>query len=264
MLERELGAVADRLARERDRRLDDGEHVDRPEGDVVHAREREEIAHDRPNAIHALERDLEHLAALARALPERREQALRDLDVVEHVAERVVHLVGDARGEHADRRHAIRHEQLLLQTNAIGHVAPDDEPRWLAFEGHVLRGRDLDDDDAPVARDQTNLAELRHVRVDRLAHTRRDQLARFGLDEIEERLADDRLERFEAEALHVGAVHPEEVSLPMDDDEVGYPIEQIEELRGRSLRLGDPLGELAKLLLPFGFRGPGLGSHTDR
>lgn len=120
------GPMPDLVPRHPQHRLHDGHHVDGPDQLFLGSGEDLQVAHDRAQPLGALVRVVEHLAQLAVlgrepvALGQLDDVAGRQLEVGRHARQRVVQLVGDARGQEAHRGHAFGDEELLLHLLALG------------------------------------------------------------------------------------------------------------------------------------------------
>ena len=122
----ELGAVADLVLRDSDRRVEDRVDVERHvAGAAVVAAERPEVPHDVAHAQRALARLVEHLPVLWIAAPALQHEA----QVGQHVRQGVVDLVRDAGGEQPHARHALAALELLEQRLPLRDVARDEHGR---------------------------------------------------------------------------------------------------------------------------------------
>ena len=163
-------AILELVAQHGQRRLDGGVDVDRRRRIVVGVRERSQIAHDAVDADHPLLRLLQHRrgleqhrADLARGAAAGHagqlahllldEPHLRDqrLDVGEHERRRIVDLVRDAGGQHADRRQLLGLQPAHLAVAVLGDVADE-------HHGAAARDRQRARDVGAAALDHRRLA----------------------------------------------------------------------------------------------------------
>jgi len=117
----EARAVPDLVPRDPDRRLELRADVRRRPAALAGARERAQRADDVPDPV----RGVAGVRDRAREVQPRLELAAEEVEVRRDRCERVVDLVGDARGERSEPGHPLRELELRLHRAPLGHVRHD-------------------------------------------------------------------------------------------------------------------------------------------
>ena len=119
------------MARELDRGVDDRGHVGRLDALLGRARVGAQVVDEAADAVRAVERVVERARAVDQRVAARHgpDRGARDLDVGDHVGQRVVDLVGHAGGQRAERGHPLGDREL-----AVGLAELAGPPRDLALE----------------------------------------------------------------------------------------------------------------------------------
>ena len=178
----------------------------------------------------------EPLVGFARKLSDEHLELARDeLQVGEDVGERVVDFVADARGEDADRGHAIHLDHGGGDLVSLREIPSDDHRGQRSFEHHFF-SHHLDVDRSAVPAEP---ALIDGGGTTALGGGHRARRTRgVGADDPGERLADDGLRDRNAETLEGLGVRVHDAAITMDHDEVGRRLDDEPKARLRLLPRG--------------------------